>query len=298
MLLISTLTGSGGDALLEHPTFKKCVVFGNAGTDEDPNAIVKLEGLGRLAEIGSAAHVQSRDAAAEDISASPPDDSALGEGSGGGSALERLLALHKLCHDPRIVSISKQLLGDKAQLMKDKYIFKQAGGGGGFPPHQDMTFIYHRVCTDAVNFGIAFNDADEGNGSLEVAPGLHRVLQYKHVLATTETKMPDAVVDNVKFEHTRTRTGDVILFSAWLLHRSTVNTSDRDRAVYYVTYGLPGDLRHSLGDLYRDYYEIHYAWVLAQYPSGCDADGLLGDGRSRPSLIPASAFCGDIVPPA
>ena len=35
-----------------------------------------------------------------------------------------------------------------------------------------MTFIYSRVCTDAVNFGIAFDTADEENGSLEVAPGL------------------------------------------------------------------------------------------------------------------------------
>jgi ectoine hydroxylase-related dioxygenase (phytanoyl-CoA dioxygenase family) len=55
--------------------------------------------------------------------------------------------------------------------MKDKYIFKPAAGGGGFPPHQDMTFIYSRVCSDALNFGIAFDDADETNGSLEVAPG-------------------------------------------------------------------------------------------------------------------------------
>ena len=37
---------------------------------------------------------------------------------------------------------------------------------------QDMTFIYSRVCRDAVNFGIAFDKADAENGALEVAPGL------------------------------------------------------------------------------------------------------------------------------
>lgn len=59
-------------------------------------------------------------------------------------------------------------------------VFKQ-GGGGGFPPHQDMTFIYSRVCTDAVNFGIAFDTADEENGSLQVAPGLEAQVRGTYV---------------------------------------------------------------------------------------------------------------------
>jgi hypothetical protein len=292
--------------VLDHPTFQKCVVFGNAGTDEDPNAIVKLEGLARLEELvihtvltgalcasgGSGVDAAAGGQGADDVS----DDRGDAHASSSTDALNRLLTLHELCNDPCIAAISRQLLGPEAQLMKDKYIFKQAGGGGGFPPHQDMTFLYNRVCTDAVNFGIAFNDADEENGSLEVAPGLQRVLHHKHVLGTTETKMPDSVVDGVCFEHTRTRAGDVILFSAWLLHRSTVNTSSRDRAVYYVTYGLPGRLEGSSGSLYRDYYDAHYAWVLAGYPSHHDADRLLGDEKPRPTLIPASAFCGGVVP--
>ena len=52
----------------------------------------------------------------------------------------------------------------------------------------------------------------------------------------TPTVTPLATqVDKLRWVQTQTKTGDVIVFSAWMLHRSTVNQSDRDRAVYYAT---------------------------------------------------------------
>merc|ERR1719174_3177383 len=150
--------------------------------------------------------------------------------------------------------------------MKDKFVFKAAGGGGGFPPHQDMTFIYSRVCTNAVNFGIAFNDADASNGALQVAAGMHAHLRGKHILPVTETKMPEAAVSGLDFTHVGTREGDCIVFSAWLLHRSSANRSPtRDRAVYYVTYGAPAPLTRGRGCLYDDYYELYDAWIASGY---------------------------------
>jgi hypothetical protein len=116
--------------------YSKCVVFGCARTGEDPTKINKLEGLGRLAAAPHSA---------------------------------QLAALFKsVGQSPRLAAIARQLLGAGAALMKDKYIFKGKGGGDGFPPHQDMNFIYSRLATDAVNFGVAFDAADASNGALEV----------------------------------------------------------------------------------------------------------------------------------
>jgi len=258
--------GSIGD-LVDNPLFQRCVIFGNPITNEDPDAIVKLEGMGRLKEVAIAR------------------DSVAVAGPVGANPLDRLLALHRLCHDPRLVSVSRQLLGAKAELMKDKYIFKQAQGGGGFVAHQDMTFMYSRVATDAVNFGIAFNDADAENGALEVAPGLQRHLFGRHILPRTEMTMPDGACDDVPWKHLSTKKGDVVVFSAYMLHQSTINKSPRDRAVYYVTYGIPGPLPRPAPSLYKDYYELHHAWVQAGYPTDVDADLLLGPHRPRPSLI-------------
>jgi hypothetical protein len=75
--------------------------------------------------------------------------------------------------------------------------------------------------------------------------------------------------------------------------------ASRDRSVYYVTYGVKGNLAeagpetrrmvHSQS-LYRAYYELYDAWIAADYPQGSAADELLGPGRSRPSLVPRSAM--------
>ena len=51
---------------------------------------------------------------------------------------QRFATLHALCHDARIADMARGLLGGEAELMKDKYIFKAAGQGQFFTPHQDM----------------------------------------------------------------------------------------------------------------------------------------------------------------
>jgi hypothetical protein len=138
--------------------------------------------------------------------------------------------------------------------MKDKYIFKGKGGGDGFPPHQDMNFIYSRLATDAVNFGVSFDAADASNGALEVCVERYGELAGRLARAPLEVATPLASVDHLQFQHVCTAPGDVVVFSAWLLHKSTKNTDfARDRNVYYVTYGLPGYRQGVLGahgDLY------------------------------------------------
>jgi len=226
-------SGAGGDddAAAADAAFEKCVVFGCARTGEDPTKINKLEGLGRLADSARSAQL--------------------------------LRLFRRVGRCPRLAAIARQLLGAGAQLMKDKFIFKGKGGGDGFPPHQDMNFIYSRLATDAVNFGVAFDEADASNGALEVCVERYAEFAGRLARAPLEVATPFASVEHLKFEHVKSAPGDVTVFSGWLLHRSTKNADfARDRNVYYVTYGLPG-LRPGVlgarGELYHDYYELHEA---------------------------------------
>ena len=239
-------------------SYSKCVMIGCARTGEDPTKIIKLEGLGRLAAAPHSAQ------------------------------LAALFA--SVGQSPRLAAIARQLLGAGAALMKDKYIFKGRGGGDGFPPHQDMNFIYSRLATDAVNFGVAFDAADASNGALEVCVERYGELAGRLARAPLEAATPYASVEHLRFEHVRTAPGDVVVFSAWLLHQSTANADfSRDRNVYYVTYGLPGyraGVLGARGDLYADYYELHEAWVASNFPVGDEAGALLGPGKPRPTLVP------------
>lgn len=244
----------------EHdPAFEKCVVFGCARTGEDPTKINKLEGLGRLADCAY------------------------------NSQLKALFRTVGQC--PRLAAIARQLLGVGATLMKDKYIFKGKGGGDGFPPHQDMNFIYSRLATDAVNFGVAFDAADASNGALEVCVERYGEMAGRLARTPLEVATPEASVGHLQFQHVCTAPGDVVVFSAWLLHKSTRNADfARDRNVYYVTYGLPGYRQGVLGahgHLYADYYELHEAWVAHNFPVGDEAGSLLGPHKPRPTLVPA-----------
>lgn len=188
----------------EHdPAFEKCVVFGCARTGEDPTKIIKLEGLGRLTN------------------------------SDYNSQLKALFRTVGQC--PRLAAIATQFLGVGASLMKDKYIFKGKGGGDGFPPHQDMNFIYSRLATDAVNFGVAFDAADASNGALEVCVERYGEMAGRLARAPLEVATPEASVGHLQFQHVCTAPGDVVVFSAWLLHKSTRNADfARDRNMYDV----------------------------------------------------------------
>ena len=58
----------------------------------------------------------------------------------------------------------------------------------------DMQYAYHRFALDAVNFYVAFDDADEGNGALEVAPGLQKQLHGKMIVKCVPSALPCARV--------------------------------------------------------------------------------------------------------
>ena len=240
---------SDKDAIAADPDLKSRVCFGNPTSGEDPTKISKLEML---------------------------------------RGVPRFAPLFGLCTDPRITSAADQLLGEGAQLMKDKYIFKTAGQGQGFTPHQDMQYVFHRFAHDSVSFYIAFDDADSENGGLEVAPLPLDKLRGKLLAPVSERPLPEMAVADLDWQCPTLKTGDVLAFSAWTVHRSQPNVSDRDRSVYYPTYSTPPEGHSDDGDqaMYDEYYEFYWEWIKARLAGDDPSIDTLLPGKPRPSLHP------------
>ena len=87
-----------------------------------------------------------------------------------------------------------------------------------------------------MSFYIAFDDADSENGGLEGAPLPLDKLRGMLLAPVSERPLPETAVADLDWQCPVLKTGDVLAFSAWTVHRSLPNVSDRDRSVYYPTY--------------------------------------------------------------
>jgi hypothetical protein len=239
------VNGDDREHIFSDASLSKHVVFGAVQRGGNPNKISKLEQLQGLSMFGD---------------------------------------LFALATDWRLKLISQQLIGVDATLMKDKYIFKASLEGDAFLPHQDMQYVYSRFAKDAVNFYIAFDDADEENGALQVVPGLQEELHGRIIVEQTERyPIPENIAENLNFVAQPLQQGDVLCFSAFTPHRSAPNLSTRHRAVYYPTYAVPPSHRCA-GAIYDDYYEYAWEWWRTNNEKNPDDD--LIAGKSCPTLHP------------
>ena len=241
-------------------TLRSHVVWGNPSTGEDSSKIMKLE--------------QLRDCLP-------------------------FRGLFELAIDSRLKNLARQLMGPRASLAKDKFIFKGAGQGGGFTPHQDMQYVSGRFWENALSFAIAFDDADEENGALQLVPNMQHELHGKLIAPEMEHLPICAQIANkLNFVVQPLRKGDLLCFSAWVVHRSMPNNSQtRDRAVYYPTYAVPPQRSHQdhsapYGDpsaVYDDYYAFAWKWWNKEFHH---FPGVTGETQLPDALVP-----GKISPP-
>jgi len=160
----------------------------------------------------------------------------------------RILPVHELSVDKRMIGLSKALMGTElisASDIKalridlpseDKYLFHW---------HQDYPYVMDSL--DAVIFWIPLQDVDETNGALTVALGSHHAGVQKLVLIDPDNKennkqkmmkMADSDAAS-KFPQMQVpaRLGDALVFNTLLLHASGANTSDRARFTLQVRFG-------------------------------------------------------------
>lgn len=145
----------------------------------------------------------------------------------------------------RIQALLAACCGERVVLFKDKINFKLPGGAG-FADHQDAPAY--------VDFGVSHHltlmaPADAftlENGCLEMAmDACAREIRPQKPDGT----LRDDVMANLEVRPVLAEPGDLVLFDAWVPHRSGPNRSAGPRRVHYLTYNPS-----SAGDHRAEYY--------------------------------------------
>lgn len=177
--------------------------------------------------------------------------------------------LRSLLCEGAMVEVASALLGEPAVLYKEKVNYK-APGGAGYSPHQDAP-AYPMIDTH-VSALVAVDDADEGNGCLEVVSGAHDAL-----LPVDERGCIRAdVVAGMTWSPVPVLAGQTLWFHSRTPHRSGPNHSDRPRRALYPTYNAASE-----GDLRAAYYEAKRAAFAEAAPDDRTRVSLIGDFEGR-----------------
>jgi len=162
---------------------------------------------------------------------------------------ENFLAYHPglqyLLTQGELMGIIAYLFGSPDPCVFKEKINYKLPGGAGFPAHQDAPAFTHFGQKNHLTLNIAIDDATPANGCLEVSPGYHenglfpQDPVHQGIAKEEEQKLPWIPVP--------LNSGDVLLFSSWLPHRSGPNTTEKSRRALYVTYNakVDGDFREA-----------------------------------------------------
>lgn len=150
-----------------------------------------------------------------------------------------------------------QLLGEPAELFKEKVNFKMPGGGG-FAPHQDSQAGWDAYADFFISALVSIDRATLENGCLQIARGHH-----KSGLKASWTPLTTDDMVGMSFEPLPTEPGDIVFFDCFAPHASEANMSGSVRRIYYATYN-----RRSAGSHMAHYYADKHR----NYPPDIDRD--------------------------
>jgi phytanoyl-CoA hydroxylase len=147
-------------------------------------------------------------------------------------------AFTRLLVDPRLIRVSRGIIGPNVQLHHTKMFIKPPERGSPFPMHQDYPYFPHAKHS-MIAVIIHFDDAPVAKGCVRVVPGSHKlgpleaVGQDHHLPEdrfSIETAMPLPA-----------QAGDAIFMSYLLVHGSGVNTSNEPRTTLLIQMRDPSD---------------------------------------------------------
>lgn len=165
--------------------------------------------------------------------------------------------LEKWAYDPRFTDPMIDLTGDPQPcLFTEKLNLKRPRHGGVNPLHQDHPYWVNnsddvdRIFTSMLHLDAASRE----NGCLEVLPGSHTQGQWK--LRTDKDifgnlEMDPALAEGKTLVPVEVPPGSVVMFGAYLVHKSNPNTSDRERRTLLYSY-QPGGYNHTTWFSRRD----------------------------------------------
>ncbi len=130
---------------------------------------------------------------------------------------------------PRLLDLVCPLVDDDVWVRWDQAVVKRSGAPT-FPWHQDNGYSLLRA--EHVQVWVALTDAGPEDGGLWVAPGSHRA-RLGHHRSGAHVEVDESPTSEVAID---AAAGDLIVFSSRMVHRTTPNTSGRDRWTYVVEY--------------------------------------------------------------
>lgn len=151
--------------------------------------------------------------------------------------------------DNKILPTLNEFEGKNMTLFKDKLNWKLPGGGE-FRPHQDFEAWTDFPPKYYVSCALFADNCTNENGCLEFAAGgLHKkgILPYDKNDKCIEPELVK-LYEWITIPATQ---NDMLIFDAFVPHRSSKNLSDKRRGVYYFTFN-----EEKYGNFYDDYYRI------------------------------------------
>lgn len=144
--------------------------------------------------------------------------------------LNRLLHFHRyadksilgLLGSPHILAPAQSLCSLDCVPTVDMMLFKQPMSDSAIPWHQDL--IYPSTRYRVATFGIYLEDANAGDGALQIVPNSH--LKEQDICHYIKHPPQNSVEITAK-------TGDVIIHNPMCVHKSDKATKDKRRTLYY-----------------------------------------------------------------
>ncbi|KAI7846758.1 hypothetical protein BDC45DRAFT_502856 [Circinella umbellata] len=146
----------------------------------------------------------------------------------------------------RLLDVLEKLHNEKYVLFKEKVNYKLPGGGG-FPAHQDAPAFVQFGQSSHMTVMFTIDPTTAENGCLEVVPGSHKN-QFERGILPQEKHDGSIAVDwcnKQEWKPVYLQPGSVLIFGAYLAHRSGNNNTNNSRIAVYLTYNAAreGDMR-------------------------------------------------------
>jgi 2-aminoethylphosphonate dioxygenase len=133
---------------------------------------------------------------------------------------------------PRFLDLLGTLCGEPVVLFKDKINFKLPGGAG-FAPHQDAPAYVDFGVEHHLTVMVPVDAFTAENGCLEMA---RDAAARRFLPQNRDGTLQAGVMEGLQVEPLFAAPGDIIVFDAWVPHRSGPNRSSGPRRSYYLTF--------------------------------------------------------------
>ena len=145
----------------------------------------------------------------------------------------------------KVSQLVDDIMCEKMNMFKDKINWKLPGGGK-FKPHQDFEAWSDFPATNFLSCAIFVDNCTIENGCLEMVKGEHT----NGVLKNINGCLDEELVSSMTWKPILSTKKDLVIFDAFVPHRSDINRSTSSRRIIYLTYN-----KSTEGNFYKAYFD-------------------------------------------